>query len=479
MSDWPVGAPLKGDANDPSGQRPRPGHSPRHWLMFAVLVIVAATFVILVGWLPRRRQQETIDREARERTQELPRVNVEVVRHAPPTAELIVPGTSLAYTEAYIYARASGYVSRRLVDIGDRVHEGQLLATIYAPDLDKQVAQARSTLALSEANLVQMEAQLHLQSVNWDRYKVLVAKGVFSRQDGDQQEANYRVAEATVRAAEDTIQANRDNLDRLIVLQQYEQVRAPFNGVITDRNVDVGALITAEGTGAGVSAAPPVPGTTQSGAQGNNEGAAGGLSAATSPPTGGSQGGEMFGIASVDPLRILVSVPEAYSAAIHVGQRAKLSFEEMPNEKFEGRVTRTSYAIDQNTRTLLVEVQARKRSGRLSPGMYVVVDFVEVKPQPPVMVPGEAIVIRNAKTTVAVVENDVVQFRPVSLGRDYGTETEVVSGLKAGEVIVTTVTDEIRDGVKINPQYSKAAQEQAGGQTGGAAASKGSSNKQQ
>lgn len=128
----------------------------------------------------------------------------------------------------------------------------------------------------------------------------------------------------------------------------------------------------------------------------------------------------------------------------------------MPNEKFEGRLTRTSYAIDQNTRTLLVEVQVRNRSGRLSPGMYVVVNFVEVKPLPPVMVPGEAIVVRNARTTVAVVENNVVRFRPASLGRDYGTETEVVSGLKAGEVIVTTITDEIRDGAKINPQYSKA-----------------------
>jgi multidrug efflux pump subunit AcrA (membrane-fusion protein) len=451
-------------SGDPNSTSARPGHSARHWFIFAVLVIVAAVVIILVGWLPRRRQQETIDREAKERAQELPRVTVQVVHNAPPTAELLVPGTSLAYTSAYIYARASGYVSRRLVDIGDHVHEGQLLATIYAPDLDKQVAQARSMLAQSESNLVQLEAQLHLQSVNWDRYKVLVAKGVFSRQDGDQQEANYRVAEATVRAAEDSIQANRDNLDRLIVLQQYEQVRAPFNGVITDRNVDVGALITAQGNGAGVSTAPPLPGTTQSGAQGNNQGAAGGLSASTTPPTGGAQGGQMFGIASVDPLRVLVSVPEAYSTAIRVGQRAELVFEEMPNEKFDGHVTRTSYAIDQNTRTLLVEVQVRNRSGRLSPGMYVVVNFVEVKPQPPVIVPGEAIVVRNAKTTVAVVENNVVQFRPVSLGRDYGTETEIVSGLKSGDVIVTTVTDEIRDGVKINPQYSNASQGQKGRQ---------------
>ena len=449
-----------------SSKRPeRRGHSPLPWLIFAGLVILAAVLVIFFGWLPRHERQQKIDQEAKERTQRLPRVNVEVVRAAPSTSELIVPGTTLAYTEAYIYARASGYVSRRLVDIGDRVREGQLLATIDAPDLDKQVAQARSTLAQSESNLAQLEAQLHLQAVNWDRYKVLVAKGVFSRQDGDQQEANYRVAEANVRAAESTVQGNRENLDRLIVLQGYEQVRAPFNGVITARNIDVGALITAQGTGAGVSSAPATPGTTQAGAEGNNEGASGSVSSSVAPPTGGAQGGEMFGIASIDRLRILVSVPEAYSVTVHPGQRADLFLEESPNDRFEGRVTRTSASIDQNTRTLLVEVQAPNRAGRFLPGMYVVVNFVDVKGQPPLIVPGAAIVIRNAKTAVARVVDNVVHFQPIVIGRDYGNETEVVSGLKDGDVIATNVTDEVRDGVKIDPQYPKGGQQQPGGQS--------------
>ncbi|MBV9404265.1 MAG: efflux RND transporter periplasmic adaptor subunit [Acidobacteriaceae bacterium] len=447
-------------------ERHRPGHSARYWLIFAGILIVAAVLVIFVGWLPRHKRQQKIDQEAKARTGQLPRVEVQKVQYASSTTELIVPATTLAYTEAYIYARASGYVSRRLADIGDRVHEGQLLATIDAPDLDKQVAQARSTLAQSESNLAQMEAQLHLQAVNWERYKVLVAKGVLSRQQGDQQEADYRVAEANVRAAEDTVQANRDNLERLIVLQSYEQVRAPFNGVITARNIDVGALITAQGTGAGVSSTPSTPGTTQSGAQGNNEGPAGSLSGSAAPSTGGAQGGEMFGVANIDRLRVLVSVPEAYSAAIHVGQRANLFFQELPHDSFEGRVARTSASIDQNTRTLLVEVQVENRSGRLLPGMYVVVNFIDVKAEPPLLVPGAAIVIRNAKTTVARVENNVVHFQPISIGRDYGNETEVIAGLNAGDVIATSISDDVRDGAKIDPQYPKGrGQQEAGGQS--------------
>ncbi len=453
------------DGKKPEQQRRPPGHSRLYWLIFAALVVLAGVAILFIGWLPRHKRQEKIDQEAKQRTQQLPRVSVQVVRYAPSTSDLMVPGTATPYTEAYIYARASGYVTRRFVDIGDRVHVGQLLATIDAPDLDKQVAQARSNLQESESTLTQMEAQLHLQAVNWDRYKVLVAKGVFSRQQGDEQEANYKVAVANVRAAQNTVQANRDNLERLIVLQQYEQVRSPINGVITARNIDVGALISSQGAGAGVSSSAPTPGSSQAGIQGNNEGSSGTLSGSASPSTGGAQGGEMFAVASISPLRVLVSVPEAYSSAVHVGQRAELFFQEMPNDKFEAHVTRTSASIDQNTRTLLVEVQVANPTGRLFPGMYVVVNFVDVKGQPPLIVPGEAIVIRNAKTTVALVRNNVVHFQPVLIGRDYGDQTEIVSGLKAGDLIATTVTDEIHDGVKIDPEYPKQGQAQIGGQT--------------
>lgn len=468
-SDKPATEPIADvpDKPEPRGpQAKKRGHSKLYWFIFAAIILVTAILVIFVGWLPRHKRQRLIEREAQERTHAVPKVQVMKVVRGPAISELMIPGTTLAYEEAYIYARASGYVSRRVVDIGDRVHEGELLAVIDAPDLDKQVSQARSNVLQSESNLAQMEAQLHLAALNWDRYKVLVAKGVFSRQEGDTQEANYRVAEANVRAAQNTVQANRDNLEREIVLQQYERVTAPFNGIITDRNVDVGSLITAQGSGLGVSNVTQ-PGTTQAGAQGNNQGASGSLSSSVAPSTGGAQGGEMFGIASIDPMRILVSVPEAYSGLVRTGERAALFFEEQPQEKFEGRVTRTSASIDQNTRTLLVEVQARNPREVLMPGMYVIVNFIQLKAVPPLVVPGESIVVRNAKNTLAVVENDYVHFKPVQIGRDFGNQTEIVSGIQPGDVIVKTITDEIQDGVKINPEFPKQQQPgapQVGGQ---------------
>jgi multidrug efflux pump subunit AcrA (membrane-fusion protein) len=448
--------PDKPEPSPPAGKKR--GHSKFYWFIFAMLVILAALLVVFLGWLPRHKRQQEIERQASERTQAVPKVPVLKVVRGPAVSELMIPGTTLAYTEAYLYARASGYVSRRLVDIGDRVHAGQLLAVIDAPDLDKQVTQARANLQQSESNLAQMEAQLHLAAVTWDRYKVLVAKGVFSRQDGDTQEANYRVAEANVRAAQNIVDANRQNVEREIVLQQYERVTAPFDGVITDRNVDVGSLITAQGTGLGVSTITS-PGTTQSGAQGNNQGASGSVTSSVAPSTGGSQGGEMFAMASLDPLRIVVSVPEAYSSLIRTGERADLFFQERPDEKFEGRITRTSSSIDQNTRTLLVEVQVHNRNGRLLPGMYVVVNFIQAKAVPPLVVPGESIVVRNAKNTLAVVENNYVHFRPVQIGRDFGNETEIVGGLQPGDVIVKTITDEVQDGVKIDPEFPKPAKQ--------------------
>lgn len=463
-TDKPPLEPIADVPDKPEPRRPEQkdrGHSKVYWFIFAAILIVVAILVLFFGWLPRHKRDQQIQQQARERTQAVPKVEVLKVATGKPISELMIPGTTLAYEEAYIYARASGYVSKRLVDIGDRVRAGQLLAVIDAPDLDRQVAQAQANLEQSESNLLQMQAQLHLADVTWQRYKVLVAKGVFSRQDGDTQEANYRVAEANVRAAENTVEGNRQNLNRELVLQSYERVTAPFTGVVTDRNVDVGSLITAQGTGLGVSNVTS-PGTTQAGAQGNNQGASGSVSSSVSPATGGAQGGEMFAIATLDPLRILVSVPESYSPLVRLGQRADLYFQELPQEKFEGAVTRTSSSIDQNTRTLLVEVQVRNRGGRLLPGMYVVVNFVQVKAVPPLVVPGESIVVRNAANTVATVENNYVHFKPVQLGRDYGNETEIVSGLQPGDVIVKTITDQVQEGAKIDPQFPKQQQTPSG-----------------
>jgi len=424
------------------------GHSMRHWLLFLILLLVAAGLIVRFVWLPRHEEDREVVMAAKTQSQAKPVVEVLRLVAAPSARDLTVPGTALAYTEASIYARSSGYIKRRLVDIGDHVRAGQLLALIDAPDLDQQVAQARSVLAQSEATLVQMEAQEHLAQLNWDRYKVLVAKGVFSKQDGDTQEANLRVAEANVNAARSTVQANKDNLQRQIVMQQYERVTAPFSGVVTARNVDVGTLISGQGGGGSML-------SDSQGASGNNSGSSGMMSSAVSPSTGGSQGGAMFTLATISPLRILVSVPEPYAPYIHLKQKVGLAFEQLPGKSFEGVVTRTSASIDPNTRTLLVEVQANNPDGHLMPGNYVVATFTAVQAGGGggVFIPGETIVVRDGKTMVAAVVDNRVQFKTIQIGRDYGDQTEVLAGLKPDDIIVRTVTDKIQENVEIEPRY--------------------------
>ncbi|MFL6446538.1 MAG: efflux RND transporter periplasmic adaptor subunit [Bryobacteraceae bacterium] len=475
LNELPPGQAEGENASPDSGRGvsgDKPGHSAMHWLVFVILLVCAGLAVFFFGWLPRHKRTESINEEAKDRSQALPRVQVQRVRRALPTSELAVPGTTLPYTEAHIYARASGYVALRLVDIGDHVRAGQLLATIDSPDLDRQVAQAQAALQQSEASLGQLRAQQHLAQVTWDRWKVLVGRGVFSRQEGDQQEANYRVSEANVAAGENIVESNRENLNRLKVLQEYERVTAPFAGVITARNIDVGALISSNGTGLGAGSPTSTGGVSAAGVQGNNQGASGNLTSNVSTSAGGAQGGEMFTIASVDRLRILVSVPEAYTSSIKVGEPAVLSFQERLNEQLKGRVTRTSASINQNTRTLLVEVQVAN-NGKLVPGMYVSVSFRSTNDQPPIIIPGAAIVIRDGKTSVAVVNGQTIHIQPITVGRDYGELTEVTSGLRDGDAIALDVTDEIREGSKIDPQFANTGNHQPGSQSEPQSKSKG------
>ncbi len=173
----------------------------------------------------------------------------------------------------------------------------------------------------------------------------------------------------------------------------------------------------------------------------------------------------MFTVADTTIFRVLVAIPEAYTSVVKLGQEAVLLFQEVPGEKFTGRVTRTSASIDENTRTLLVEVQIRNHRGLLMPGMYSQVNLILSKNVPPILIPGEAIVVRNGNNVVALVQNQIVHFRPVAIGRDYGDQVEITSGLKAGDVIALDVTDEVRDGAKIQPDFAHEKPQPSGGQS--------------
>jgi multidrug efflux pump subunit AcrA (membrane-fusion protein) len=394
-------------------------------------------------------------------------VEVATVQAATSEAGLVVPGTTIPLTEAYVYARANGYLKKRYVDIGDHVRKDQLLATIDAPDLDAQVSQARQQVFQAEQQLDQQKSQLALATVTVQRYRVLVAKGVFSRQDGDTQEANYASQVANVQAAQRNVDAYKANLQHQIALQSYEQVRAPFAGVITERDVDEGALISAGGATSGQQMSPApqgqmssTGGTTQA-AQSNNAGSSGNTNSSATSAQSPGQGGPLFGIAQMQKLRILVSVPEGYATAIHVGQRAPVAVQEYQGVPLFAEVTRTADSIDPNTRTMLTELQIDNAQGKLISGMYAVVTFPPAQGgQAPLLINGDAIAIRNDESVVATVVSGKIHYVPVTIGRDFGTAVEILTGLKAGDVIVTDVTDDVTDGREVTTHQTKSALQQ-------------------
>jgi multidrug efflux pump subunit AcrA (membrane-fusion protein) len=443
--------------------RNQPPTDRRKIAIFLVAFLLLFLIVVIAGWLPRHKREKETEQRAREQQSAKPVVDVAKVEPAQDQQGLVLPGTTIPLTEAYVYARASGYLKKRLVDIGDHVRKDQLLAVVDAPDLDQQVAQAEQQLMQAERQLDQQKSQLALATVTVQRYRVLVAKGVFSRQDGDQQEANYASQVANVQAAQRNVDAYRANLGRVEALQSYEAIRAPFAGVITQRNVDVGALIAASGMTSGAESAPAPQGQTstsggsQQAGQVNTGGSSGATSTAATTTQSPGQGGPLFGLAQTQRLRILVSVPEGFLRAIHVGGHAQLAFQEYPGVNFTGEITRTANSVDPNTRTMLSEVQVDNRNGKLVPGMYAIVTF---PPAPgaegPVLVSGDAVVIRHDRPTIAKVVDGKIHLQPVTIGRDLGGVVEILTGLQAGDIIVTNVTDDVVEGAEVQLHFTKA-----------------------
>jgi multidrug efflux pump subunit AcrA (membrane-fusion protein) len=439
----------------------------RNWgkiLLWIGVGVVVLLLIFIVGYLPHHAEEKKAAAAAKQRELEEPQVTVIEVRRSSKPGELTVPGTTTPLTEAYIYARANGYLKKRYVDIGDHVRKGQLLAVIDAPDLDQQVEQARQQLRQAEADLVQQQAQLDLKRVTWERWRTLVAKGVFSRQDGDQKETDYRAQVAIVASAERNVESFRANLNRAIALQSYERVTSPFDGIITQRNTDIGALV-----GAGGASTPPpsnapmqMNGGSASSSASSTSGSSGMPNTSATPGTGQASGGALFAVAEVDKLRILVAVPEGYAASIVPGMSALVYLQERTGKPISGTVTRATHSIDQNTRTMLTEVDLDNSNGSLSPGMYTVVSFVQVRGTAPLTVPGDAVVVRQDRTMVAVVRDETVQMVPVEIGRDYGPSVEILSGLQPGDHVITTVTDGVRQGAKVRPQLQAPAGEDNG-----------------
>jgi RND family efflux transporter MFP subunit len=310
-----------------------------------------------------------------------------------------------------------------MVDIGDRVKQGQTLAEIDAPELDQQirqaeaaVEQAQAALEQAEANLEQGKANRDLAKISADRWSTLAGRGLVPRQDSDQyqaqlaaQTANVQALEKAVSAQRSNIAAARANLARLQEVQGYRLVKAPFDGVITVRNVDVGALVST--------------GTTL-----------------------------LYRIAQIERLRTYVNVPQASANSVHVGQPAVLTVSNFPGRTFHGTVTRTANALDPASRTMLVEVDVPNTDGALFPGMYSTVDLSGSRPNPPLVLPATTIIFRTDGAQVAIVQPDgTVHLQKITVGRDYGDRVEVLQGLDQGATIVTTPGDSAREGAKVVP----------------------------
>ena len=344
-------------------------------------------------------------------------------------SELDLPGNIQAVTEAPILARADGYLERRMVDIGDKVQAGQPVAEIAAPETDEQVRQLKAALQQAHegldqalANLEQGKANLELARVTAERWAKVVARGGVSKQENDQYQAQYQAQVAGVQALEKAVSAQRSNVAQaeanvahMDEMQGYRLVKAPFAGVITLRNVDVGALVSAGNT-------------------------------------------LLFRIAQTGTLRTFVNVPQTNAGTIRPGQSARLKVSNLPGRQFIGSVARTANALDPASRTMLVEVQVPNADGALLPGMYAQVQLNDARTYTPVVVPGDSLQIGADGTKVAVVRPDhTVHFQPIEVGRDYGDKLEVLSGLAEGDTIIPKPGDAIREGIKVDPVASRQA----------------------
>jgi RND family efflux transporter MFP subunit len=411
------------------GSRQQRRFSRRKPILVAAIVLVV--FAVLIVMAVRPRQQRELEAtEAAVATRGAPTVLVAVAELVPARGALVLPGNIEAITEAPIFARSEGYLQKRMVDIGDRVGGGQLLALVEAPEVDKQVQQAQATLSRSEASLAQAKAaldqsaaQLKLAEVTAQRWNTLFDKRVVSRQEADEKQAAFEArradeeaARANVTAAANTVAASQADLQRLMELKGFQQIRAPFAGIITARNTDVGALIR----------------------------------------SGASDGRELFRLARIDTVRIMINVPQANVPAIRVGEAATVSVQERPGREFSGRIARSANALDPATRTLLAEIQVQNPQYLLLPGMYAQVRLANMRAVPAVLISGDTLVIRSDGPQVAVVRKDGrIHYQKVVLGRDFGAQTEIISGLAGGEPLVINPGDDIQEGAVVKARVAR------------------------
>ncbi len=367
---------------------------PKHWF-WILLALAIVALIVVFGVLSRSRAAGKLKKDTA--TLAVPTVSVIHAERSAPQQEIVLPANIQAYSDAPIYARTNGYLKHWYVDIGAHAKKGQLLADIDTPEVDQQLQQARSDLSTAEANH-------HIAQITADRYQGLLKTDSVAKQDVDN-------AVASMQATQTQVQAAQDNVKRLEDLQSFEKIYAPFDGVITARNIDVGDLINA-GSG------------------------------------GPAQ--ELFHLSATNKLRVYVSVPQIYSVAARPGIKAYLTLSEFPNRKFPGTLARTANAITPASRTLLIEVDVNNSAGTLLPGAYAEVHIGIPGKASTYIVPIATLIFRSQGIQLATVDDGKhAKLVSVTLGRDFGTRVEVVSGISDQDSIIVNPPDSLVDGEEV------------------------------
>jgi RND family efflux transporter MFP subunit len=376
--------------------------SPGRNAAILLIAVVVVGLLVLSGVIPRLRARKALAAETNELA--APTVLVVQPKRGAPSQEIILPGNIQAFVDAPIYARTNGYLKRWYFDIGSHVKQGQLLAEIESPEVDQQLSQAQADLGTATANL-------HLSQLTANRYSDLITQDAVSQQETDN-------AVSDLASKNTVVKSSQANVDRLKQLVSFEKVYAPFDGIVTARNTDIGQLI--------------------------DSGASGG------------QARSLFQVAAINKLRVFISVPQIYSQAATPGLTADLTFAEFPGRRFQGKLVRTSRAIDPTARTLNVEVDVDNARGELLPGAYTEVHLKLKESMPTMTVPVSALLFRQEGLRVAVAKGDnTAVLEPVTLGRDFGDFAEITTGLTGQERIIINPPDSIIDGERLNIQTEK------------------------
>jgi RND family efflux transporter MFP subunit len=362
-------------------------------------VVLGALYFL--GFQPRLAAKSDLDHEQKISSQRV--VIYATAKLATPKIELPLPGTVEAFQQASIFARTTGYVKRWLVDIGDLVHEGDLLAELDTPEVDQQLSQARATAE-------QAKASVAIAQTAADRWNAMVKDHAVSQEEADEKNATLKEAQATY-------DADQANVRQLTDQQSFKEIHAPFTGKITYRNIEVGNLVSA-GTGS------VTTGTT-----------------------------EIYRVAQTDPLRVYVDVPESSAPSIHPGVGANLHVAAYPDRVFHGEVARSAGSLDTTSRTLRTEIDVANPDGALLPGAFAEVRLQLADSTPAVLIPANTLIVNSAGTQVAMVtaddDHEVVHFLPVKVGRDFGTEVEILQNVKDGDRLVTNPPADMNDGAVV------------------------------